>query len=164
MADQSPPRAPLLGAMLPATRQGFVTAFTNLRAQLTRASESTDQTERLTIAFEAIQASAQISQSLADKLAETMDDHANHVAAHVSGQAANPYSRKTLAESKCAENLRCLGSDKSEFKSWNDKLINALAQVLGKPWRTFMRNLNRVLDQDRKVLTEAELGEIQEPN
>merc|ERR1711951_46184 len=114
----------------------------------------------LTIAFEAIQAGTQISEALVDKLSATMDDHANHVAAHVAGQTTNPYSKKTLAESKCAENLKCLGSDKSEFKSWNDKLINALAQVLGKPWRTFMRNLNKTLDQDRKVLTQQEIMEI----
>ena len=54
-----------------------------------------------------------------------------------------------------------MGSDKSEFKLWNDKLINALSQALGTPWRKFMKNLNQLLDQDRKVLTPEELNEVE---
>ena len=34
-------------------------------------------------------------------------------------------TRKPLAESKCVSNLKILSSDKSEFKNWNEKLINA---------------------------------------
>ena len=30
-------------------------------------------------------------------------------------------TRKPLAESKCVSNLKVLGSDKSEFKNWNEK-------------------------------------------
>ena len=41
--------------------------------------------------------------------------------------------RKSLAESKCIENMRTLGSDKAEFRMWNEKFINAIAQVLGTP-------------------------------
>ena len=33
-------------------------------------------------------------------------------------------TRKPLAESRCVTNLRTLGSDKAEFKNWNEKLIN----------------------------------------
>ena len=58
-------------------------------------------------------------------------------------------------------NLRTLGSDKSEFRTWNSKLINAIASELGMPWRTFMSNLNRALDRDRKVLSNSELDEIE---
>ena len=39
--------------------------------------------------------------------------------------------RKPMSESRCISNLKVLGSDKSEFKSWNEKLINAAAQSLG---------------------------------
>merc|ERR1711951_99651 len=73
---------------------------------------------------------------------------------------SSKFGSKPLSESKCVGNLKNLGSDKSEFKFWNDKLINALAQTLGTPWRKFMRNLNKVLDQDRKVLTKQEIQEI----
>ena len=66
--------------------------------------------------------------------------------------------RKPLSESRCVSTLKLLGSDKSEFKSWNEKLINALSQSLGKHWRTFMENLNRRLDQGRKVLEVEELN------
>ena len=61
--------------------------------------------------------------------------------------------RKPLAESRCITSLKTLGSDKSEFKNWNEKLINAMTQSLGTPWRRFMRSLNKRMDQDRKVLT-----------
>ena len=47
--------------------------------------------------------------------------------------------RKPLSESKCVSNLKILGSDKSEFKNWNEKFINALSQSLGRTWRTFMK-------------------------
>ena len=42
-----------------------------------------------------------------------------------------------------------------------ETLINALSQSLGSPWRAFMRNLNRQLDKDRKVLSISELNEIE---
>ena len=87
MVEQFPSRPPLPRTMLPATRQGFVTAFVNLRAKLAQAEGATNQTEMLTIAFEAIQAGTRISEALVDKLSETMDDHANHIAAHVSDLA-----------------------------------------------------------------------------
>ena len=37
--------------------------------------------------------------------------------------------RKPLAESKCIGNMKTLGSDKAEFRVWNDKFINATAQT-----------------------------------
>ena len=36
-----------------------------------------------------------------------------------------------------------------------------MTQSLGAPWRKFMRNLNRKLDQDRKVLTAEEARTIE---
>ena len=69
--------------------------------------------------------------------------------------------RKPMSESRCISNLKVLGSDKSEFKSWNEKLINAAAQSLGTPWRKYMRNLNKALDMDRKVLDDNQLNQIE---
>ena len=43
------------------------------------------------------------------------------------GQQGSSQSRKPLSESRCVGNLKILGSDKSEFKNWNEKLINAIA-------------------------------------
>ena len=73
----------------------------------------------------------------------------------------HPTHRRPLSESRCVNGLKTLGSDKSEFKNWNEKLINALSQSLGSPWRAFMRNLNRQLDKDRRVLLNNELNEIE---
>ena len=69
-------------------------------------------------------------------------------------------TRKPLAESKCVSNLKVLSSDKSEFKNWNEKLINATSQTFGVAWRQFMKALNRRLDQDRKVLNNEELSTV----
>ena len=66
-----------------------------------------------------------------------------------------------MSESRCISNLKVLGSDKSEFKSWNEKLINAIAQSLGTPWRKYMRNLNKALDRDRKVLDDNQLNQVE---
>ena len=65
-----------------------------------------------------------------------------------------------MSESRCFSNLEVLSSDKSEFKSWNEKLINAAAQSLGTPWRKYMRNLNKAFDKDRKVLDDNQLIQI----
>ena len=43
--------------------------------------------------------------------------------------------KKPLGESHCVSNLKVLGSDRAEFKVWNEKLINAMTQTLGRPWR-----------------------------
>ena len=69
--------------------------------------------------------------------------------------------RKPLSESKCISNLKVLGCDKSEFKNWNEKLINAVSQSFGAPWRKFMKHLNRQLGQERKVLSQSELQEVE---
>ena len=66
--------------------------------------------------------------------------------------------RKQLSQGRCASGLTVLGSDKSVFKIWNETRIKAISQSLGAPWRLFMKNLNRKLDQDRKVLTADELN------
>ena len=52
-------------------------------------------------------------------------------------QSSHGQSRKPLSECRCITNLRVLGSDKSEFKTWNEKFVNAVAQSLGAPWRKF---------------------------
>ena len=46
--------------------------------------------------------------------------------------------RKPLSESRCVNSLKTLGSDKLEFKNWNEKFINATSQTFGMHWRTFM--------------------------
>ena len=65
--------------------------------------------------------------------------------------------RKPLSESRCVNSLKTLGSDKLEFKNWNEKLINATSQTFGTHWRKFMKSLNQKLDQDRKVLDDVDV-------
>ena len=67
------------------------------------------------------------------------------------------HTKRSISESKSIASLKILGSQKAEFKAWNEKLINALAQTLGTPWRKFIKELNEHLDQTRKVLTNQEL-------
>ena len=42
-------------------------------------------------------------------------------------------SHKPLPECKSVMNLKVLGSNKSDFKSWNEKFINAITQGAGTP-------------------------------
>ena len=77
---------------------------------------------------------------------------------HASGDPTSGYlGRKTMGECRSVQSLKVLGSDKSEFKSWNDKLLNIMAQCLGKKWRTYMLDLNKQLDVRQKVLDEDDL-------
>ena len=69
-------------------------------------------------------------------------------------------SHKSLPECKSIMNLKVLGSNKSDFKSWNEKFVNAVTQGAGTPWRRFLMSLNKQLDQDRRVLTPSELGNV----
>ena len=100
-------------------------------------------------AFRSIVASHKSSLAVVEKI----------VLSITAGESVRGY-RKQLSESRCVSNLKTLGSDKSEFKNWNEKLINAVSQSLGTPWRLFMKNLNRRLDQDRKVLSLEEVNSV----
>ena len=44
---------------------------------------------------------------------------------------------RPLSELKCVANIKPLTSDKSEFRLWNDKFVNAVVQGLGPDWRPF---------------------------
>ena len=52
-------------------------------------------------------------------------------------------THKPLSECRSVNGLKILGSNKSDFKNWNEKFINAIAQGAGSPWRKFMKNLNK---------------------
>ena len=67
---------------------------------------------------------------------------------------------RPMYESKSVANLKVLGSNKSDFKNWNEKLINATTQSVGPDWRKFIRSLNEKLDLERKVLTGAEIAQV----
>ena len=50
------------------------------------------------------------------------------------GTAQAGSGKRSPGEYKCLANLKTLGSDKGEFKMWNEKLINALTQAMGVEW------------------------------
>ena len=64
---------------------------------------------------------------------------------------------RSMSESRCVQGLKTLGSDKSDFKTWNEKLLNVMAQTLGTGWREFMHNLNSELDRNRNVLDSSQV-------
>ena len=138
----------------PVPRTEYAAAIAGVRQILAAAGNTQDAKEIILKAFQALEAQAAIAEKLVNSVGFVEEKVAHWES--VSGKSGS----KPLAESKCVGNLKNLGSDKSEFKSWNDKLINALAQTLGTPWRKFMRNLNKTLDQDRKVLTQQEIKDI----
>ena len=140
----------------PVPRDTYAVALGNIRQLLSTVKGTPDPKEVTLKAFQAIEATTEIAQkfllsigALEDKV-ETWEL-----------SAPSSYGGKPLSESKCVGNLKNLGSDKAEFKSWNDKLINAMAQTLGTEWRGFMKNLNKALDQERKVIAKEDVIKIE---
>ena len=136
----------------PVPRESFALALGKLREILDVAKGNTDPKEVLVKALQAIEATAEISEKILLSIGALEDKVETWEAAGSNYPTEGSHGRKPLSESKCVGNLKNLGSDKAEFKSWNDKLINAMAQTLGTEWRGFMKNLNKALDQDRKVV------------
>ena len=73
------------------------------------------------------------------QLLQSITDTMNHLAASGSstdmaaapGTAHKPINyRSGILESKAVMNLKSLESDKSTFRTWNDKLINAMSQAI----------------------------------
>ena len=107
------------------------------------------------------QHSNQSNQQLQQQIQQLQQGVASAAASNQGQQATTQATpKRPLAESKSVANLKVLGSDKAEFKNWNEKLINATTQTFGPTWRQFMRALNEKLDLERKVLTDAELAQI----
>ena len=111
----------------PVIRESYTAAFGNLRRLLTTARDTQDAREVVLLAFRAIEASAEVSENLVHSVGSVEDKLATWEFSTPRGS----FGSKPLSESKCVSNLKSLGSDKSEFKLWSDKLINALAQTLG---------------------------------
>merc|ERR1712115_685310 len=61
------------------------------------------------------------------------------------GGSGNRGSTKPVSEYKALQNLKPFTGDRSKFREWNDKLVNALAQVQPH-YRDAIKNLNKKLD------------------
>ena len=130
----------------------------SLRA-LRSAVQSVEMSPDADSAFASVQASHSATASLLEQVIILVTTMASLVRSPL-GQQQGEFHRP-LSECRCVSNLKLLGSDKSEFKSWNDKFINVVAQSLGTHWRKFMKNLNQTLDRERKVLITEELDAIE---
>ena len=111
----------------PVTRDAYTAAIAGVRQLLTTAKNTQDGKEIILMAFRAIEAQTEITEKLVDSIGSVEEKIA------IWESMSSKFGSKPLSESKCVGNLKNLGSDKSEFKSWNDKLISALAQTLGTP-------------------------------
>ena len=73
---------------------------------------------------------------------------------NIKGGTGNKFS-KPVSEFKAIQQLKPFNGDRSKFREWNDKLINALAQV--KPcYRVAIKNLNTKLENMEGVLDDDE--------
>ena len=54
-----------------------------------------------------------------------------HIAIIMESKTYRQSGSRSMAESKIINNLKTLSSDKTEFRNWNDKLVNAMSLVLG---------------------------------
>ena len=137
-------------AALPVSREQYLADMTVLKEQISTITGAGNVDEAMKRGILAQETVAKLAErlimsmaSVEDKTA-TMETAATHALATIERTAAQATpverKRKSLAESKCIGNMKTLGSDKAEFKIWNEKFINAIAQVLGTPWRMYMRN------------------------
>ena len=101
----------------PVPRESFSTAFGNLRRILATAKGTQEPKDLIVVAFQAIEASAEIAERIVMSVGAVEDKVETWELA-----VPRLHSQKSLSESKCVSNLRSLGSDKAEFKVWNDKL------------------------------------------
>ena len=92
-----------------------------------------------------------IADNKADKVGEEMVNMLRQsvpmiemVIMHCDNSARSTHnSHRPLSEYRSIGNIKVLGSNKADFKNWNEKFINAIAQGAGTPWRKFMKNLNK---------------------
>ena len=106
----------------PVPRDAYAVALGNIRQLLATVKDTPDPKEVTLKAFQAIEATTDIAQKFLLSIAALEDKVETWELA-----APRSHGQKSLSESKCVSNLKSLGSDKAEFKLWNDKLINALA-------------------------------------
>ena len=168
--------APQRAAMaLPVSRVQYAADVNTLKEQMATVKNATSVEQMVQLGVLAQETAAKLTKQMIMSIAAIEDRMATMetataqalttIQAIVQATAAQTTpverKRKSLAESKCIANMKTLGSDKAEFRMWNEKFVNAIAQVLGTTWRTYMRNLNRQLDQDRRILTSEELYNIE---
>ena len=60
-----------------------------------------------------------------------------------------------MSEYKAMQHLKAFGGERSSFREWNEKLLNALAQV-NASYRRALKNLNSKLETMDGVLDEDE--------
>ena len=100
----------------PIPRESYIAAFGNLKRLLATAAEFQDPKEVLVVAFKAIEALATIVEQIVLSVNAVEDKVGTWEPA-----ALRSSGQSSLSESKCVGNLKSLGSDKVEFKSWKDK-------------------------------------------
>ena len=76
------------------------------------------------------------------------------------GTGGNMSAKRSLVESRYMHSLKTLGSEKSEFKLWNEKFVGGVSHVLGTSWRKFLHASNQRLDLDRKPLSSDDVQSL----
>ena len=96
--------------------------------------------ENLASQFEAMHSSLDDSNMALTARVSLLETAASNAAA---AAASGHLGRRVLSESRCVASLKTLGSQKEDFKNWNEKLINATAQTFGPDWRKFMKKIKQ---------------------
>ena len=109
-------------------------------------------------------------------LFQSIIDMVNHMTTTGTGMGSStPFAMPTktvtcrngILDSKAVMNLKSLESDKSTFRNWNDKLINALGQAIEHPRDAMelvmnMTNAGNEADIKRRTLSMNRRGELAE--
>ena len=79
----------------------------------------------------------------------------------VESATANRYNQrvKLASEHRAISDLEVLASDRSEFRHWNELLVNALSQVQPAT-RDFTKAVKKVLDRTRTAVTDDQIKEM----
>ena len=128
-ALSAPPRALAMAAPPPIQRETYLAAMRTVRQLILTWKGAGDAQDAFAKGIAANEALAEIAEKVIMSIA-TLEDKMATLESIAAREAPLGNRKRPLAESKCIGNLKTLGSDKSEFKVWSDKFINAVAQSL----------------------------------
>ena len=120
-------------AVPPVSREQYLADMTVLKEQISTVKAAGNVEQAVQLGIPVQETAAKLTQqlimsvaSIEDKMA-TLEGTTAQALATIERTAAQATpierKRKSLVESKCVGNMKTLGSDKAEFRMWNEKFI-----------------------------------------
>ena len=110
-------------AALPVSREQYLADMTALKAQMETVKTAVNAEQMVQLGIPVQETTAKLTHQLIMSITAIENQMAT-LQANVQATAAQTMpierKRKSLAESKCIGNMKTLGSDKAEFRMWNE--------------------------------------------